>query len=510
MVKHLFIPDVQAKDGVPLDHLTHIGKYIVEKKPDVIVCIGDFADMPSLSSYDKGTKSFEGRRYKKDIAAARKAMDMLLAPMKEYNKRKRDLKQKQYKPRMVLTLGNHEERIERAVNLQPELDGILGYHDLPYEDWEVIDYLKPVLIDGVQYVHFNPGPNTGKPRPGRAWSQLEKVGISFVVGHTQTLDVAMRFLPDGSQQWGIVAGACLTPDHKVLTADLRYVELGSVKVGDKLVSFEEFGQKRKRGYKTGTVQNVRRTQDECFEVLLASGKSFKVTADHYWLTRAGGQTSIKCGSTYQWRRTSELIVGTVIPKLLDEWETLTSNDAGYLSGIYDGEGSLYARPVQSVNGAVMQLSLSQKPGLVLNKCSQILDEMLGLGIRTITNSRGVTDLRIKGGARACAKMLGSVRPIRLLDKFKPELLGSVHTNTNDKIVSITRLGVLEIVQVEIDEKTMIVEGYPHHNCYPHDEEYKGYVGNHHWRGIIMLHRVIQGSFDPCFISLDYLKDKYNG
>lgn len=207
-IKHLFIPDIQAKPGVDLSHCKWIGEYIVHKQPDVIVCIGDFADMESLSSYDKGKKSFEGRRYKADIKAAKEAMDLLLGPMREYNEKARATKHKQYKPRMVLTLGNHEERIMRAVENSPELDGVLGYHDLPYQDWEVIDYLKPIFIDGIQYIHFNPGPNTGKPRPGRAWSQMEKVGCSFVVGHTQLLDVATRFLPDGRQQWGIVAGAC--------------------------------------------------------------------------------------------------------------------------------------------------------------------------------------------------------------------------------------------------------------------------------------------------------------
>jgi hypothetical protein len=283
------------------------------------------------------------------------------------------------------------------------------------------------------------------------------------------------------------------------------VGLGTVEVGDKLVSFQEFGDKRKRGYKTGTVQAVRRDFDEVFEVVLTSGKKFKVTNDHYWLTRVGGQTALSNGSSYMWRRTAELRVGSVVPKLFDEWETLNTNDAGYLSGIYDGEGSLYARPVDSVNGSVMQLSLSQKPGLVLNKCVNILDTMLGLDSMTTTNKKGVAELRIKGGARACAKMLGSVRPIRLLDKFTPELLGSVHTNTNDKIISITPLGQKEIVRISIDEKTMIVEGYPHHNCYSHSESYKGYQGNHHWRGIIMLHDVQDGNFNPMFIDLEFLK-----
>jgi len=206
--KHLFIPDVQSKDGVALDHLTHIGQYIVEKKPDVIVCIGDFADMPSLSSYDKGKKSFEGRRYKKDIAAAREAMNLLLAPIKEYNKHQVELRKKQYKPRMVMTLGNHEERIARAVNDSAELEGVIGYHDLPYEEWEVHDYLKPVFIEGVCYTHFMANPMTGKPYGGMASGILKNVGHSFVVGHAQKLDVATRYLTDGSQQWGIVAGAC--------------------------------------------------------------------------------------------------------------------------------------------------------------------------------------------------------------------------------------------------------------------------------------------------------------
>lgn len=213
-VRHLFIPDIQAKDGVPLEHLSWIGQYIVYKKPDVIIQIGDFADMPSLSSYDKGKKSFEGRRYKKDVAAARKAMDLLLAPMKAYNAHQRKLKEKLYKPRMVLTLGNHEDRIMRAVNLQAELEGILSYDDLPYEDWEVHDYLKPVFIDGVCYTHFMANPMTGKPYGGQAATTLKNVGHSFAVGHAQKLEVATRHLITGQQQWGIVAGACYLHDEE--------------------------------------------------------------------------------------------------------------------------------------------------------------------------------------------------------------------------------------------------------------------------------------------------------
>lgn len=213
-MKHLLIPDVQAQPGVSFKHLEWIGQYIVDKKPDVIINIGDFADMPSLSSYDKGKKSYEGRRYKKDIEATRKAMDILLAPMKAYNKRAAKSKtMEEYHPRMVLTLGNHENRIARAVDDDPMLEGAIGFHDLPYEDWEVHDFLKPVFINGICYCHFMAAPMTGRPYGGTAKNILNKVHMSYVMGHQQKLDFATDFLVDGRQIWGLIAGACYLHDE---------------------------------------------------------------------------------------------------------------------------------------------------------------------------------------------------------------------------------------------------------------------------------------------------------
>ena len=145
-MRHLVLPDTQIKDGEDLTYLTWIGKYIVDKKPDVIVHLGDFADMSSLSSYDIGKKSFEGKRYVKDIDAAKKGMALLLAPLVDFNILKRKNKEKQYKPRLVLTLGNHEQRIERAVENDPKLEGLISYADLPYANWEVHGFLSPVII----------------------------------------------------------------------------------------------------------------------------------------------------------------------------------------------------------------------------------------------------------------------------------------------------------------------------------------------------------------------------
>src|SRR3546814_6957280 len=81
--------------------------------------------MPSLCSYDKGTKGFEGRRYSKDIAAAHDAQERFFAPIKATKKKL---------PRFVMLQGNHEYRIERAIDADAaHLDGVISPDDLLYE-----------------------------------------------------------------------------------------------------------------------------------------------------------------------------------------------------------------------------------------------------------------------------------------------------------------------------------------------------------------------------------------
>jgi hypothetical protein len=46
--------------------------------------------------------------------------------------------------------------------------------------------------------------------------------------------------------------------------------------------------------------------------------------------------------------------------------------------------------------------------------------------------------------------------------------------------------------------------------YLHDEKYLGPQGNTYWRGIVVCHQVEQGSYDPMFVSLDYLCRRYEG
>jgi len=220
---HLAIPDIQAKEGVGTAHLTYIGKYIVHKQPDIIICLGDFGDMPSLSSYDKGTKGFEGRRYKKDIAASKAAMSTLLAPIRQYNEQRRKNKKSLYKPRMVMCLGNHENRIDRAVSRDAILEDTISIADLGYAEdgWEVYPFLETVTIDGVTYSHFFPRSNNGRVMQNTrgapsALAQGQREMRSCTSGHLQGLDFNVRQLGD-RRIYNLIAGSCYTHDEDYLS-----------------------------------------------------------------------------------------------------------------------------------------------------------------------------------------------------------------------------------------------------------------------------------------------------
>ena len=216
-MKHFVLPDVQAKPGNDFTFLNNIGKYICEKQPEKIICIGDFADMPSLSSYDRGTKSFEGRRYVKDIEAAKQAMDAFLSPVWEYNIVAKKNGKKQYKPELHLTYGNHEHRIERAVNDDSKLDGVLNLSDLCYEayGWKTYPFLEVVVLDGVAYSHYFVTGVAGRPA-GSAAAQLSKTHMSCVAGHQQGLQIATGYRADSTRITSIIAGSCYEHDEDYL------------------------------------------------------------------------------------------------------------------------------------------------------------------------------------------------------------------------------------------------------------------------------------------------------
>jgi hypothetical protein len=210
--KLLLIPDAQVKPGVPLDHLVKLGEEILEERPDVIYNIGDWFDMPSLSSYDRGTAKAEQRRVMDDIAAGNLGMQLLLGPLRALQDKQRRSGKKVYKPRMYFSMGNHEDRIRKYENTHPELQGALAADRLDLRGWEVIPFLQVKELEGVSFSHYFYNPNTGRPYSGTMEFRLGKLKRSFVQGHEQGLKYATEAVGDGRIH-GLMAGSFYLHDE---------------------------------------------------------------------------------------------------------------------------------------------------------------------------------------------------------------------------------------------------------------------------------------------------------
>jgi hypothetical protein len=204
---HIVIPDTQTKAGVPTAHLGWIGQFIADEYDGTdltVIHLGDHWDMPSLSSYDKGKRAMEGRRYVQDIDAGNAAFNLLHDGFAHVPARR------------VFLLGNHEDRITRAAESDAQLDGVVSLEHLDTEYWETHAFREPVSIDGIVYAHYFYNPMTGRPYSGANLElRLKQVGHSFTMGHQQGRKWAQYDTIQGSHL-GLVVGSCYVHDEDYL------------------------------------------------------------------------------------------------------------------------------------------------------------------------------------------------------------------------------------------------------------------------------------------------------
>jgi hypothetical protein len=213
------IPDQQIRPGADLTHIDWISKYIVSKRPDVLVIIGDWADMASLSSYDVGKKAFEGRTYREDILAGNDGLQRLMGPI-DANIAYRERNHKhRWKLRKIVTLGNHEHRTNVAIENDRKLDGLISTDDLFFKQWgfEVYPFLEVVTVEGIAFSHYFCSGVMGRPVT-TARALLTKKHMSCVAGHQQGYDVATAHRADGTRITAIIAGSGYPHNEDYLNA----------------------------------------------------------------------------------------------------------------------------------------------------------------------------------------------------------------------------------------------------------------------------------------------------
>lgn len=204
----LVIPDQHAHPDFNNDRAIWLGNFITDIKPDIVVNLGDCADMPSLSSYDKGKASFYGNSYERDIQSHLDFQTKLWEPTK---------KSKKKQPYKVVIHGNHENRIKKVLEYEPHLSG--DSYGVSFKDFEFEKFYNEVIpYDGscpgiftcedITFSHFLPSGGMGRPISGEhhASNLIQKNYHSSVVGHSHIADYAVRTKSNGNKIMGLVCG----------------------------------------------------------------------------------------------------------------------------------------------------------------------------------------------------------------------------------------------------------------------------------------------------------------
>jgi len=136
------------------------------------------------------------------------AQEKLFAPIKNV---------RGYKPKLHMCLGNHEDRITRAVNTTPELEGAIGIEDLKYKEfgWKVTPFKKCVTIKGITFSHYFTSGVAGRPISSVhiGYALITKLHCSAVQGHSHLYNHAEQTKPDGQKIFGLAAGCYSHPKY---------------------------------------------------------------------------------------------------------------------------------------------------------------------------------------------------------------------------------------------------------------------------------------------------------
>lgn len=246
---------------------------------------------------------------------------------------------------------------------------------------------------------------------------------------------------------------CLVPETPVLLEDLTWVPVGSLKVGDKLIGFDEYapgGKGNGRSWRQAIVEETSIINAPTLK-LKTDGPEVVCTGEHLWLTKKSYSSELN------WVKTKNLKPGDMI-RYTDTWGTDKTYDAGYLSGMFDGEG------YYSKQGL---LGIAQNKGQVLDNLVELLTER-GCDISTTLKEEGrdCIDITINGGSSEKMKFLGSIRPRRLLDKFTNQFYGTRIYDKTSKYVTVESIedaGDRNVVALGTSTSTLLAAGMFSHN-----------------------------------------------
>lgn len=258
-------------------------------------------------------------------------------------------------------------------------------------------------------------------------------------------------------------GNCHEPGARLLTTDLRWVAAGDVQIGDELWAFDAdlndgVGRGRARRFRRSTVVRSEPAMKNCVRVFLDSGESLVCSHDHPWLS------STLRSNPVGWTTADQLLTAPELVRPFIPWRSETSYEAGWLAGMFDGEGWVTRAANREMRSS--QVGVTQVVGPTATRLVEVCQRYGSFHVkirqpRTPGGDQVYIDSN-GGGALAAAEFLGRIRPERLIARFE---LGGLTLNRRHpaRVVRIEQVGLREVASIQTTTGTYIAEGFAVHN-----------------------------------------------
>jgi hypothetical protein len=254
---------------------------------------------------------------------------------------------------------------------------------------------------------------------------------------------------------------CNPPEAPIWMADFTFKPIGDIQPGDRIIGWQRSVKKANRKSTKSpknlerlvrtTVVAVGRRKSPIVRVTMESGRVIRCTPDHLW----------SCGATYRgecpWQSAK---IGRLLRRVVDVYsnEPADIRLAGWLGGIYDGEGhkgSIHQSPFhnadvcEAIESTLSALNFSFSVYRAANKTEKGKD-------------RRSNCYQILGGVSVLARFAAWCKPCRN-DGLDARILRTMRAST-DRIINVEPDGEGEVVSMQTETGNYIVWGYASKNC----------------------------------------------
>jgi hypothetical protein len=347
--------------------------------------------------------------------------------------------------------GDWAKKINAGYRLTDRPYMLLGADDLRFHSGWDTEVLRVAEGTGAGVIGTN---DLGNATVMRGLHSTHPLVRRSYVDEYGTIDEPDKVLHEGYRhQW------CNPPDAPIWMGDLGSRLLGDIDVGDEVIGWErrfKDGAHHSLNYlTTATVLDIVEREAPLVNVTFVSGRKLICTPDHLWLN---GHWSPSTPRQTEWINAR---IGSSLVHVVDQPRELHGEElrlAGWLGGIYDGEGSGMYAALQSAKA---------NPDVVeeIDRVLSVLGIPFTRGVRPSQGQFGtdVTEFILTGGRRAYVDFILLTQPVKRQTMLN-RILERARFGQKDKIVDVSPAGRGEVLSMKTSTGNYVAWGFASKNC----------------------------------------------